>query len=93
MTGSFGLWALDASMGVRDGAFCFCPVELDADGNIENVVTGLTVVSDQPPRGGQMIAVVHQDGQRAVEDFCAEHKAEIDRLFLARVSNQIGEPK
>lgn len=91
MTFPLGLWALDASMGVRDGAFCFCPVELDADGNIENVVTGLTVLSDQPPRGGKMIAVVHADGQIAVEEFCAEHKAEIDRLFLARTPNEIGD--
>lgn len=73
---------IDASMGVR-GGFCFCPVELDAEGQITSVITGANFVG-APPRGSKVVAVVHDGGQDAVEAFWAENEPEIEALFAAQ---------
>ena len=73
------LWVIDATMGVRAGMFCCCPVELDARGHIETVITGMNFLGDPP---GRVIAVVHADGNDACEEFCEKNDAEIN-AFLA----------
>ena len=80
------LYVLDASMGLRDGLACFCPVELDADGNIASVIVGMNYLSDAPPAGGKLIAIVHDEGQDAVEAFCSANSAFLDAL-RGRLSN------
>lgn len=64
---------IDASMGVRDGMLCFCPIERNSDGEITSVVTGLTFLGT-PGRDWKVVAVVHEGGQGAVEEFCEQHK-------------------
>jgi hypothetical protein len=78
----FNECVIDASMGVRAGMLCFCPVERGPTGEIENIVTGATFLGS-PPAGARVVAVVHEGGQDAVEAFCAEHKALIDGVFRA----------
>jgi hypothetical protein len=74
-------WIVDATMGVRGGLFCMCPVETDGDGQITAVITGMNMLSPSPPPHGKLIAVVHEDGQEAVEAFCAEHHDALEQLF------------
>lgn len=77
---SWDEWVIDATMGAQDGMLCFCPIERGPDGEIENIVTGMNFVG-APPEGGKVVAVVHQDGQEAVEAFCAENQALLDKVF------------
>ncbi len=73
-------YVIDATMGVRYGMFAFCPIEGDLDGDYA-IVTGWTVLSDEPPEEGKpVVAIVHEDGQEAVERFCEEHEAELNAL-------------
>jgi hypothetical protein len=73
---------IDASMGVSGGMLCFCPIERGPDGEISNIIIGMNFVG-APPRGSRVVAVVHENGQEAVEAFCAEHKHLIDEAFKA----------
>ncbi len=66
-------WVLDATT-VRDGLFCFCPVEGDITGDY-SIVFGMNVLSDKPP--GILVAIIHADGQEAVEAFCEKYAEEI----------------
>lgn len=61
-------WVIDATMGYP---FCFCPLEG------ETIITGMNVLADKPPGKGELVAVVHEDGQDAVEEFCAKYHDEI----------------
>ena len=70
---------LDAAIGYRGGAFCFCPIEGDVDGEY-TVITGMMYVDEKPPEHLKLVGIVHDDGQEAVERFCAEHKAELEAL-------------
>lgn len=74
-------YVIDATMGIRDGLLCFCPVERATNGEVENIVTGMNYLSDAPPNDGKLIGVVHADGQPAVEAWCEANKALLDRLF------------
>lgn len=66
---------LDASMGCRDGLFCFVPVEYEDDGKtFRCFVTGLNFISSTVPTGKRLVGIVHPDGQEAVERFCEEFK-------------------
>lgn len=78
-------YVIDASMGARDGLFCFCPIEGDVDGDF-TVVTGMNYLSTQPPKGSKLIAIIHPDGQDAVNEFCEENKGALDRLSQVGVS-------
>ncbi len=73
------VWVLDATMGVRDGLFCFCPAEAyetEDTFEITGIVTGMNMLSDTPP--GRLIAIVHEDGQQAVERFAEQHKRALE---------------
>lgn len=72
-------YVIDATMGCRNGMFVFCPIEGDLEGDYE-IVTGLNILSDEPPIGGEVVAIVHEDGQEAVEEFCDEYVDELERL-------------
>lgn len=73
-------WVIDATMGIHDGMFCFCPIEFGANGEVSAIVTGMNFIGGEPPRG-KCIGVIHEDGQDAVDAFCAEHRAEVDAFF------------
>lgn len=66
-------FVLDATMGLRGGMGCFCPVEMNDAGEITAIITGMNYISACPPNGGKLIAIVHEDGQDAVEHFCEVH--------------------
>ena len=70
---------LDASMGARDGLFTFCPIEGDVRGDFR-VVTGMNFVSSRPPDRLSLVAIVHPDGQAAVERFCDEHREALEAM-------------
>lgn len=72
-------YVIDATMGVRDGMFAFCPIEGDMSGDF-TVVTGYTFMGDDPPEGAVVVAVVHEDGQEAVERFFEENADELEAL-------------
>jgi len=67
-------WVIDGSMSTPDGIFCFCPI----DG--EQIITGMNVLSDKPPHEGELVGVVHMDGDDAADAFYQLRKAEIDAL-------------
>lgn len=69
-------YVIDASMGQRDGFFCFCPVETDENGNITSIVMGMNCLGFVP-EGASVIGVVHPDGNDAADAFCQEFDAEI----------------
>jgi hypothetical protein len=73
--GNWTHWALDVSL----SAPCFVPVEMDDAGNVKTIVWGMTLVADRAP--GNLIGVVHQGGQDAVEKWCDENPDEVARLF------------
>ena len=58
-------WVIDATMEL-DGGVYFVPIEDDGA-----VVTGFCVISDECP--GKLVGVVHEGGQEAAEQWCAEH--------------------
>lgn len=64
-------WVIDATMGVP---FCFCPMDGD------DIVTGVNMLAAAPPGGGELVGVIHADGDEAANAFYEEHKAEIDRI-------------
>ncbi|HEV2101023.1 MAG TPA: hypothetical protein VGR45_19110 [Stellaceae bacterium] len=68
-------YVIDATMGWPP---CFCPVELDKNGEIANIITGINYIGEPP---GRVIAVVHAAGQPAVEEWCEKHKKYLDDLF------------
>lgn len=72
-------YVIDASMGCKDGLFTFCPIQGDINSDFI-VVTGLNYISTTPPTDGKLVAIVHPDGQEAVEAFCEEFKEELARL-------------
>lgn len=67
-------WVIDASMSAPDGMFCFCP--LDGD----DIVTGFNFLGAGPPGGGELVGVVHPDGDEAVENFYARHQSVIELI-------------
>ncbi len=72
-------YVIDGTIGTPPGLLCFCPVELDEDGEISSIITGMNYLSDTPPGDAEVIAVVHADGQDAVDAFYADRKADIDK--------------
>lgn len=68
---------LDAGIS-RDGMFTFCPIEGDIDGEFA-IVTGMNFIG-LPPKGLRMVAIVHPDGNEAVNAFCEKYNAELDTL-------------
>jgi hypothetical protein len=81
---SYDNYVIDATMGVRNGMFCFCPVELNNKGEITRVITGLTYLGTVPK--GKIVAIVHEDGQGAVEAFCSQFEDELAELSKATKS-------
>lgn len=73
----FKNWVIDATMGYP---FCFCPIEGDLDGEY-SIVVGMNVISDKPPHAGKLVAVIHENGQEAVDEFYSSHRVEIDTLL------------
>src|SRR5688572_7389433 len=73
---------IDASMCARDGLFTFCPIEGDINGEFQ-VVEGMNFIG-APPDDMKIVAIVHPDGQEAVEQFCEENKVALDALMPKR---------
>jgi hypothetical protein len=69
---------IDATMGARGGLFTFCPIEGDING-VYQIVTGMNFVG-APPAGMRVVAIVHEQGQSAVNEFCKEHEAALQQL-------------
>ena len=80
-------YVLDATMGCKDGLFCFCPIEGDINGDF-TVITGLNLISSSMPERGKVVAIVHADGQNAVEKFCAEYAPELEALQKLDTSDE-----
>lgn len=73
-------WAIDASQPTPSGMFCFIPVQGDITRDDCEFVTGLAVISTSPP--GKLVAIFHQRGQAAAEQWFEIHKPELERLKL-----------
>lgn len=69
---------IDASMGYG-GAFTFCPIEGDLDGDFQ-IVTGMNFVG-RPPKELKVVAVIHPDGPEAADDFCKKYEPELNALW------------
>lgn len=74
---SWDTWVIDATIATPRGLFCFCPVDGDINGE-HSIVTGMNVLSDTPP--GRVVAIVHEDGQAAVEKWAADNADLLSRL-------------
>lgn len=72
-------WVIDASMSEPrvNGQACFCPIEGDLDGEYA-IVTGLSIFTDKVPHDGKCVAIVHDDGQEAVEAWCERNAEWLD---------------
>lgn len=70
---------IDATFEPIGGMFTFCPIGGDINGEF-SVVTGMNFVSEVPPEGMRLVAVVHPDGQQATEEYCDEWQRELDAL-------------
>jgi hypothetical protein len=74
-------WVLDASCGYAGGMFTFCPIEGYSDiAEDYKLVVGMNYMSDRPPKWGKLVAIVHRDGQQAVEDFCETYAEQLEAL-------------
>ena len=68
------IYVLDASMDASDmGMFCFCPVELDDNGEVKSIIVGMNYISTEPPENSKFLGVVHEEGQGACDKWCKEH--------------------
>jgi hypothetical protein len=76
---------IDASMGYN-GAFTFCPIEGDLDGEFQ-VVTGMNYVSGLPPKGMKLVAIIHPDGPEEADDFRKRYEHELAQLSAAIEGN------
>lgn len=72
-------YILDATMPSDDGIFCFCPIEFKPDGSFD-IITGMNFVG-RPPEDGKLYAIVHADGQQAVDEFVEKHKEALKELM------------
>jgi hypothetical protein len=70
---------IDASMGCKDGVFCFCPIEGDITGEF-TIVTGMNYISKAPHGSMRLVGIVHPDGNEAVERFCQHYEPELESL-------------
>lgn len=64
-------WVLDVSM-IRDGMPCFCPVDVDENGEATAVVVGMNYIG-AVPKGAKIIGAYHPDGVEAIEEWVAAH--------------------
>lgn len=64
---------IDASLEPVGNMFAFCPVEGDVVGGEFSVITGMTIVSDSPPGGMRLVAIVHPDGDEPLASFTIRH--------------------
>jgi hypothetical protein len=71
-------YVLDATMGWPP---VFCPLEGDIHGEF-SIITGLNFVESMP-RGGKVVAIVHESGQDAVIAFCERYATELAELLPA----------
>ena len=68
----FKQWVIDLSISAPEGAVCFIPYEPP-----DMFITGMNVVSDKCP--GNLVGVMHPDGQDAVEKWCSDNPDWHDR--------------
>lgn len=68
---------LDAGMSGDEGPLCFCPIEGDIDGEF-TVVTGMNLLANRPD--GRLVAIVHEDGQDAVEEWLVRNRHRVAHL-------------
>lgn len=78
-------WVIDATppYSPGDGVYCFIPVEGELGSGNESFVTGMNVVSDKPPHDGEVVGIIHEGGQDAVEAFCKAESAHLTELGFA----------
>lgn len=80
-------WVIDATMPtLKDapGAFTFIPVEGELGSGKETYVVGMNYISTEPPDDGNLVGIIHEDGQEAVDAFCrqqAEHLGPLGFVF------------
>lgn len=73
-------YVIDATMGCRDGLFCLCPIEGNINADFA-VIIGLNLLLRKKPEQMQVVAIVHSDGQGAVEEFFQKYQLELDAFF------------
>ena len=69
----FDTWVLDVSSPIA-GPYCFCPVEG------EDVIVGMNVIADKPPRDGRCVGVFSQEGQEYVDKVWPEWEPILKRI-------------
>lgn len=85
-------YVVDATMhDDESGVLCFCPVEVDDDGNLGAVIVGLSILSSEPPAGARVVGVFHAGGDEAAADWCASHQATIAALTLPDIDAAEGQ--
>lgn len=71
-------YVIDASLSnLKRDSFCLCPAELDDEENILSVVFGMNIiVGKEEMKKYDVIAVIHEQGQEAAEEFAAKLKGD-----------------
>ena len=74
----FKTWLLDASaVGVEKGIWTFVPYEPDTG----DIIFGMNYMGKKPP-GGDVVGVIHVDGQDAVDKWCSENTSVLHEFGL-----------
>ena len=84
-------WVIDASMGnPEEMLFCLCPIEGDIAGDF-TIITGMNLLTDHAPPHGKIVAIVHPDGQPAVNEFCERYAVQLEVFSKRLKENPDGE--
>lgn len=75
------VWAVDAGCSTKE-MFCYIPVE-NAETGQPTFVTGMNVLAspDEPP--GNVVMVIHPDGDETTQKWCDENSELLERLKKA----------
>lgn len=70
---------IDATLGIKYDTFCFCPIEGSFPDKFD-IVVGMNYLSSVPPKDLKLVGIVHQDGEKAVNQFCEKNKELLEQL-------------
>lgn len=81
------LWVIDAISDefAEFGQYVFCPVEMTSEGEITKIYTGLSLIAEWPEHG-EVVGVIHDQGQEAVEAWCKAHPEVMEKIKENRKS-------
>jgi len=74
-------WAIDAGLS-RGEALCYVPIERAGE-PAEKLVLGMNMINDPDNPPGRVVAIIHLDGNAAVQKWCDDNPAILARVKAA----------